>query len=269
MASHRATSSRVSTLGRKSPARPATPITASRSASARPVSSPFTRTQTRLSEIFPRVGAHAGARIRLLRRRHGILEIEDEGIRRQPDGLLQELFAIGRNVEKAARKRHGPDPSRARHCRGSIRQSIHFRKKMDARVRPAHAGRRVHSPRPASHPPRRGRGSPPANSPALSALVPSARRAWASAGRSPVRRDRAGPGLRVVRICAEPRMLDLLHHAPRDDLRVVEHLLEIVHARARHAGHASVPASRSSELRMRTAGSTSGSSASSLILRLA
>ena len=55
-----------------------------------------------------RVGAHPGARIRLLRRRHGILEIEDEGIRRQPDGLLQKLFAICRNVEKAARKRHGP-----------------------------------------------------------------------------------------------------------------------------------------------------------------
>ena len=31
-------------------------------------------------------------------------------------------------------------------------------------------------------------------------------------------------------------MLDLLHHAARDDLRVVEHLLEVVHAGARHAG---------------------------------
>ena len=54
-----------------------------------------------------RVGAHAGARIRLLRERDGIFEIEDEGIRRQPDRLLQEFFAIGRDVEKAARKRHG------------------------------------------------------------------------------------------------------------------------------------------------------------------
>ena len=53
------------------------------------------------------VGAHAGACIRLLRKRHGIFEIEDEGVRRQPDRFIQEFFAIGRNVEKAARKRHG------------------------------------------------------------------------------------------------------------------------------------------------------------------
>ena len=35
---------------------------------------------------------------------------------------------------------------------------------------------------------------------------------------------------------AEPRMLDLLDHAARDDLRMLEHLLEIVDQRAGHAG---------------------------------
>src|SRR5512144_2014611 len=45
-----------------------------------------------------------------------------------------------------------------------------------------------------------------------------------------VEQDRIAGGTHL----AEPRMFDLLHHAAGDDLRIVEYLLEIVHARARH-----------------------------------
>src|SRR5262249_20576012 len=55
-----------------------------------------------------RVFAYAGARIGLFRRRYRVLKIEDEGIRRQPDRLLQEFLTIGRNVDEAARERHKP-----------------------------------------------------------------------------------------------------------------------------------------------------------------
>ena len=48
-----------------------------------------------------------------------------------------------------------------------------------------------------------------------------------------IEQDRIAGGAHL----AEPGMLDLLHHAARDDLRIVEHFLEVVHARARHAGH--------------------------------
>src|SRR5262249_16246027 len=108
MSTQRITSSRVSTLGRKMPASPGTRMIAWTSSLARPLSSPFTRTQTRLPGKFRRVCAHAGAGIGFLGGGHGILEVEDEGVRRQPDRLFQEFFAIGRDVEKAARKRHGP-----------------------------------------------------------------------------------------------------------------------------------------------------------------
>src|SRR5512139_611081 len=47
-----------------------------------------------------------------------------------------------------------------------------------------------------------------------------------------VEQDRIAGGTHL----AEPRVLDLLHHAAGDDLRIVEYLLEIVHARARHPG---------------------------------
>jgi hypothetical protein len=64
------------------------------------VSSPFTRTHTRSPAIF---GAYARTPARAF--------VEDEGVGRQPDRLLQKFLAIGRDVEKAARKRHGIDPS--------------------------------------------------------------------------------------------------------------------------------------------------------------
>jgi hypothetical protein len=54
---------------------------------------------------------YAGAGIGLLGGRHGIFQVEDEGVRRQADRLLQEFLAVGRDIEEAARKRHGVDPS--------------------------------------------------------------------------------------------------------------------------------------------------------------
>ena len=107
MPSQRVTSSRVSTLGRKNPA--------STGDADHGVEVGFGETGVEPIHPHPdpvvrnlgRVGAHAGARIRLLREWDGIFEIEDEGIRWQPDRFLQEFFAIGRDVEKAARKRHG------------------------------------------------------------------------------------------------------------------------------------------------------------------
>src|SRR5262249_31677592 len=46
-----------------------------------------------------------------------------------------------------------------------------------------------------------------------------------------VEEDRIAGGAHL----AQTRMLDVLHHASGDDLGIVEHLLEIVHARAWHA----------------------------------
>ncbi len=47
-----------------------------------------------------------------------------------------------------------------------------------------------------------------------------------------VEQDRVAHALHA----AEPRVLDVLHHAARDDMRIVEHFLEIVDPRARNAG---------------------------------
>ena len=67
---------------------------------------------------------------------------------------------------------------------------------------------------------------------------------------------------------AEPRMLDLLDHAARHDLRMLEHLLEIVD-QAQGTPASISAASRSPDFILRIAGSTSASSGSSLALRLA
>jgi hypothetical protein len=67
---------------------------------------------------------------------------------------------------------------------------------------------------------------------------------------------------------AEPRMLDLAHHAAGDDLRMLEHLLEVV-----HSARSGTPAACSACSARRRAGCDrqarpAGSSASSLALRL-
>jgi hypothetical protein len=54
-----------------------------------------------------RIGLHACARVVLLGHRHGIFEIEDEGVGGKAERLFEKLLAIGGNVEKAAGKRHG------------------------------------------------------------------------------------------------------------------------------------------------------------------
>src|SRR5262249_42757708 len=97
-----------------------------------------------------RIGAHAGAGILLLRRRHRILEIEDESVGWQPDRLLQEFVPVGGNVEKAARQRHDyfnpllssprqRGPSNHRPSSNAERRSCHTRRPLEYWV-PADAG---------------------------------------------------------------------------------------------------------------------------------
>src|SRR5262249_50650271 len=115
------------------------------------------------------------AGIGLLGGGHGILEIEDERVSRQPNRLVQEFFAIGRDVEKAARKRHGPLSSRV------------FSAVATPRPEPLPSPSPGASPLPPPDP-----GSPPANSRALRAPPRSARPAWVHAGRLRARDGRRG-----------------------------------------------------------------------------
>ena len=85
---------------------PLMPITASRSASARPVSNPLTRTQTRWPSNF---GAYSLTPARALAFSGAGTEFSRSSRNASagsPERLVEKLFAIGRDVEEAAGQGH-------------------------------------------------------------------------------------------------------------------------------------------------------------------
>src|SRR5262249_47883418 len=219
MATQRITSSRVSTLGRKMPASPPMPMIASRSSLARLLSSPFTRTQTRLPGNF-------GAYARTPARASAFSAAGTESSRSKMKASAGSPIAFSRNFSRLAGTR------RKLRASGMVLRS--------SRVFPLSLLRGLHRSlrrRQARHPsrhqiPDRGRRIAERREHLLGVL--------AQHGCMPVDR---GPvvieenGIAGGAHLAQTRMLEVLHHASGDDLGIVEHLLEVVHARARHAGN--------------------------------